>query len=302
MDPRRKYLLVCDFDQTLFETFTPPLGGMDTLQAYASAVTELFGEEGSEIYQAAGGLKNRSPGEVISAILSEKSDLGTVAYEIWHENFIDLLPWNFSDPTAVMTEMLVQLKLQCLLGQISIEWPMPYPGVIGFFKKIEILRMEDRINIDFAILSSGHTDFIKKTFGCWGLSPPKVMITDDDLRHLERPPLHNRVKPAPFPFALTQLKWLRSLNGNKIGHTRQGMIYIGDDPKKDGGLAKNVNVPFGFFNPRGILDESCGFPDSSFAFAAWDQVGNFLCHSETKSRFLQGQSCRDIFSHFFEIS
>jgi len=53
------------------------------------------------------------------------------------------------------------------------------------------------------------------------------------------------------------------------------MIYIGDDPVKDGSLAKRVGIPFGWYthSPGTSMNT---FPKGSFSFSDWSLLGNFL--------------------------
>lgn len=293
---KRAYLLVCDFDQTLAETFTPPPGGMDTIQAYVVAVEKVFGEKGLQIYFEKGGLRNRSPGEVVNEIIQEDVTLVSHAYNVYRDVFEanGSVRWNFMNPFPTISEMLVQFKLQCLSDQISTEWPKPYPGVIEFINLFKLMRHHDEILIDFAILSSGHENFINKTLALWKLPKPKVMVTDDDIRHRQKPSLEARTKPAPFPMRLLQLKLLQSESTN--GFERE-MIYFGDDPHKDGGLAKNVGVPFGWFNPHEKKHDTI-FPEGSFSFQNWEKLNIFLGKIETRTQLFSGAPLSEVFSTF----
>ncbi len=246
------YLLVCDFDGTIADTFSPSPNNIGVSEAYRLAVEELFGNEALEKYFSTGGLKNRSPGEVVKNLQDQGFGEGVTA------------------------EDLVHAKLGHLLQEIGPEWPKPCRGFVKFYKEIEEMD-----GVEVAILSSGHTNFIKKTFSVWGLDPPRIMLTDDDFRGYNPPlPLEKFSKPSPFLIDLLQEEW---------GGCRRHMIMFGDDPDKDGKLAKNAGIPFGLF-PR----QNFFFAENSFQFDDWREISAFLRKETSQQLISRGVSASEI--------
>ncbi|MDO8529325.1 MAG: hypothetical protein Q7S18_01515 [bacterium] len=302
-----KYLLATDFDGTLAKTFEKSPNGIGINEAYRYAVEILFGSEGLAIYKSQGELRNRSPGEVAIEIARINPSLICFAKEVYEKKNAFLkslgnghsLVWNERHEN-VLTEMLVRFKLSILLDEVGKHWPKPCLGVLGFFETLK--NISQSINIKSAILSSGHREFIKKTLAAWNVPLPDIiMITDDEIRHRKYPTdVLKRVKPSIFPFALLHYEWLKNIrNGIQISElaqeTRQKIVYFGDDPEKDGKLANNVGVPFGWFNPAGKT-YSGNFGKGSFSFGDWREVAEFIT---SKSRlFSAGMPCAEIFSLF----
>ena len=247
-----RYLLVSDFDGTIANTFSPSPNNVGVSEAYRLAVKELFGKKALKYYISAGGLKNRNPGEVVKSL--QDQGFG-------------------GDVTA---EDLVQAKLGYLLREIGPEWPKPCNGFIEFYKVIE-----ETDGLEVAILSSGHTGFIRKTFSVWGLDPPRIMLTDDDLRGYNPPlPLEKFSKPSPLLMDLIQKEW---------GGHRRHMIMLGDDPEKDGVLAQNAGVPFGFFS-----QQKNWFAENSFQFNDWREVSAFFKKESSQKLISRGVSASEI--------
>ena len=207
--------LVLDFDGTVANTFEPSPSGLGVEGAYEYAVSHLFGTLALEGYKRDGGLQNRSPGEVVEAL--RRAGFGK-DYD-----------------TASITDELVRLKIDCLIGGIGqplhdgVLWPRLTRGFADFWR-----CMSADATVFTVILSSGHRAFITKTFEVNGLPLPNLMVTDDELRALPQP-LH---KPNP------QL-WHYMLE--TANATFGSAVYVGDDQVKDGELARNVGVPFFHF-------------------------------------------------------
>lgn len=247
-----KYLLVSDFDGTIANTFAPSPSNIGVSEAYRLAVEKLFGEEALKYYISTGGLKNRNPGEVVKSLQDQ----------------------GFGGD--VIAEDLVQAKLGYLLREIGPEWPKPCNGFVEFYKVIEEMD-----GVEIAILSSGHEEFIKKTFFAWGLDPPRIMLTDDDFRGYNPPlPLEKFSKPSPLLMDLIQQEW---------GGRRRHMIMFGDDPDKDGKLAKNAGIPFGLF-PR----QNFFFAENSFQFDDWREISAFLRKETSQQLISRGVSASEI--------
>lgn len=229
------YLVATDFDGALANTFRPPPTGYDVNTATSLAIAQQFGPKGLKLYNDLGGMQNREPGELIGNLLQE-ADLRGIR-----------MPSFGSAKKA--TEYFVDLKLALLLPQISREWPRLYPGVREFFQ----IASEGYIPIKTAVVSSGHDRFINRVFEVNGLKPPDYLVSSDSIRALENPK-RRLYKPYPYQLALAHKQWLGT---HKIvnddyglyadrGFGKTHMIYIGDDPIKDGELATKSRIPFGF--------------------------------------------------------
>jgi FMN phosphatase YigB (HAD superfamily) len=212
--------LVLDFDGTIADTFQPSPNKIGVGEAYCLAVEKLFGKkDGKNAFYAVGGLQNRAPIELINVFREYGLNTGNL------------------EDTA---EKLVSAKMEVLLGEISPNWPLSCQGYKQFNSKINQLR-QDGVDLKLAILSSGHTEFIKKTFSVWEqywntpIFWPDIIVSDDDLRNLKMP-VAQKVKPSSFLFDLVK---------EQMGEGNY--IYFGDDPEKDGRLALNSGIPFGWF-------------------------------------------------------
>lgn len=286
---KKEYLFSFDFDGTLADTFTPSPNNIGVNEAYRLAVKKVFGREGLAVYNKIGGLQNRSPMELVCNLLDFEERL---ILEI--EEGIPIGDNFFSE----IAEMIVREKLSSLLGEIDERWPLPFPRAL---KTLEVIS---NLLASIAVLSSGHEQFITKTFEIWNLSRPNFLVTEDDIRWRKYPAnVYKRVKPATFPFAILHQRWLKKMAVNNSNlllaakESRQRVVYFGDDPIKDGGLACNVGVPFGWFNSNGKKD-SHYFPEGSFIFSDWNQVAEFLCKPNIQKLFRKGISCSKIFSYF----
>ena len=273
----KRYLLVSDFDGTVANTFAKSPNGINVDMAYRYAIKKLFGEEGLMAYQKIGGLQNQAPGEVVLNILRQADNAGILSknaeqcFAKRNKTLNRLVPKGKGSPLEwassgddfknhrTMTEMLVLLKMSFLMNEIGARysddtfWPESCPGFINFYGFLEKLNNDGSLDIQFAILSSGHDIFIQKTFELWGLKIPKIMVTDDDMRAASYPEsMDRRVKPSSYLFDLVQSQWLNSFTQlhnsaqliEQVLHYRDRMVYFGDDLAKDGELARNAKVPF----------------------------------------------------------
>lgn len=290
------YLFAFDFDGNAADTFKRSPNGIGVREAYERGIQDVFGDEGLEAYRVVGGLQNRAPAELVRAMLDEngnnRNGLLEHAAEFLRKEFNQLraqVPEGkgvLLDPDAEFTEkmageILVRQKLRYLLGEIGELWPQPCNGFIEFWKIIAKLRREG-IYIKTAVISSGHDSFIAKTFQVWGLEPPDFLVTDDGLRGRKFPrELERRVKPGQLSLAQAHKDWLRQqgLSGNDFDidtarKTRARMVYFGDDPKNDGGLAKGAGIAFGHFNSDAEGYETDG--NRTFSFGDWGDIGKLL--------------------------
>lgn len=306
---KNQYFIGIDYDRTLFDTGARSPRGIGLKEGYEYAVEKIFGPRGLACYQEQGGLCNRAPSEVISSLLEQDKYLAEIARQR-HAGFDPhwQMPGNKGNLLKVLTELLVFFKLRLFIAEIDKNWPKPYPGVVDFFQTIESLRKKQAIPIHAGILSSGHTLFISKTLTLWKIPKPSVIVTDDDLRSLKFPELpEEKVKPAPFPFHFMIAEcWLRQHNGDtpvspgQLQNVLKRTTYIGDDPAKDGGLAKNVRVPFGWYRRHDHTSEISlnEFPVGSFIFSSWAKLGDFLKRNHVKEMFRSGTPLAEIFAHF----
>jgi FMN phosphatase YigB (HAD superfamily) len=179
------------------------------------------------------------------------------------------------------------------MAEIGRNWPKPCRGVLKFLEVIR--KMNDNgIDVQLSILSSGHEMFILKTFKIWGYSLPEIIVTDDDMRGRREGYLK---KPDGQLFNAIHLRWLAATRVNadqsQLLETRQRMIYFGDDPKKDGGLAKAAGIAFGWFNPSG---RKRGILGKFFSFNDWRQISQLFSESKTIAAFKEGRPFEEIIS------
>ena len=294
-----RYLFVSDFDGTVANTFAESPNGVNVYEAYRYAIKELFGGVGLKVYEESGGLQNRAPEEIVlnmlrqdnhSAVLSKNAEK---CFDKHNKTLKRLVPvgkgspleWVSSEDSfrnhRTMAEMLVLLKMSFLIKEIGAQyndgasWPEPCPEFIDFYRFLEKLNENSELDIQFAILSSGHDVFIQKTFELWGLKSPEIMVTDDDMRGASYPEsMDRRVKPSSYLFDLIQSQWLGKIMKEdnlarlieQVMYCRDRMVYFGDDSVKDGELARNAKVPFLLLkNPAGELRDN---PD----YYKWSEI------------------------------
>ncbi len=314
------YLIIVDFDETLAKTFSPSPNGITVQSAYSKAVKSIFGTSGLIIFEQQGGLNNRAPLEVVYDILRDgnKSELTAYAqnFLVKEGEYLDqLIPrekaiplvWQSWNPHNTITEMLVRCKLSHLMKEIGTElkngekWPVPCNGVLEFFKTLDILGQNEKAGINVAILSSGHDEFIQKTFELWDLKCPSILITDDDMRKLMYPidPMEI-VKPSVKLFNLTNLLWFTHIVGpiynelDLIGfvtENRKRMVYCGDDLVKDGQLSEAAEVPFGWFSSE-TKNYTLNCP--TFTFSDWGNVAKTLLEEKSIEMFEKGRPFSEI--------
>lgn len=237
----RELFVLTNFDGTTFNTFEPAPSGINVPIAYDRAVQSIFGEAGFTIYQnKLGGLQNREPGELFDLIAKRLE--------------IDVDAEFGSRKEGVRA--FVDAKLQQMLPDISPEWPLPYKGVIDFFRAVE----DNEIPVTVGIASSGHRGFINRVYEVNGLIPPAIMATSDEINNLVEP-RRGLYKPNTYQIAALHFQRLRQHLGNDYfqwvqeeeakrflqrDEIKQRMIYVGDHPGKDGGVAGRARIPYGF--------------------------------------------------------
>ncbi len=238
-------MFVFDFDNTLARTSDPSPNNMNIDKSYKMAINEIFGEEGLEIYEKTGGLRNEAPGEVVQRITA-----------------LGFFPEKKNYP-----ELLVEKKLAVLMSEIGEEWPLPYPGVKSF-----LAEAKER-GYSLGIISSGHEAFIRKTFEFWKVPCFDVIVTDDDFRGVAK-----KSKPNPALFSYFCRKWAEKEGWQKSVHHQftwinwKSLVYFGDDLEKDGEFARLSGVPFFHFCQFSSFQEK----KNIIQFKKWGEVGKFF--------------------------
>lgn len=257
-------LLLFDFDGTIARTFEHSPNRIGVHEAHHLSLGELFGPEVLKLYHGQGGLKNQAPGELIIRLIELEPDLVRRSSELHPEKL-------GNKPTiSELTKVFVDLKLGYLVGEICDAWPRPCEGFLDFYGEISWLQSQG-LQIDLGIITNGHDRFVRETFRIWGIDCPQVMVTEEDVRDLSWPlKLEDRVKPAVFPFDMAMNRW-RSFR--RAGHPSH-VIFFGDDPQKDGGLAINAGIPFGWITE--VPADLSEFPSGSFCFSDWRSVLQLL--------------------------
>ncbi len=312
----KQYLVASDFDGTIAKTFEKSPNNIGVNEAYQMAVEKIFGSEGAQTYAELGGLRNKAPGELVNDLIAANPNLVSVAQRFFEENRTDLenamavgkgvkMEWNPKEPGAVIGEMLVRTKLSFISDQIGTEfadgrvWPQPCDGFIDSYKKIQELKAQG-IEVDFSILSSGHDEFIRKVFQLWKLECPDLLVTDDDMRGRPYPrDDERRVKPSSALTSLIHLKWMQAqgkwiedIDFKFADETRERMVMVGDDPVKDGQLARNYEIPFLWYNPEGkqIDPAMVKEGEEGFAFKDW----GFVSETLQDPRIREGMPIREV--------
>ncbi len=252
---RSTSLFVFDFDETLAATNLLSPNKLNVVKAYELALDKIFGVAG--LLETVGGLQNRAPSELMSHLFVRNRNLPLVEiaeeYYVRHrERLSGLIPAGKGvDMDAALargngngfcTELLVREKLALLLAEQGKGpngiWPASCDGAKAFLKAIS--------DKPWGIISSGHDTFIAAAFRLWRLSKPALSVTDDDLRGLDQ---SSSIRSKPDPYLFDVL--LRQAASRGILIPRNRILYIGDDPDKDGGLAQNAGVNFLWYNQYG---------------------------------------------------
>ncbi len=242
-------LLAMDYDGTTNLTSEEAPGIATVNDAYTEAIDGVLGTAAAQTFIGQGGHQHRTPAEIV---LGVNPDMST---------------WEAAEASQDIT----RLKLDILIKQIGKElsngekWPRPTPGFVKMWEGLHADRQAGAV-IDTAILSAGHTEFIAKSFEVHDLQQPDILVTDDILVDfgLGYIPPDLRAKPTPLPLTVAKLLWLgrhglQAHQSDVIQDINQRIIFVGDDPVKDGGLAESAGVDF-------VLVE----PDTSYC--AWAMV------------------------------
>lgn len=237
--PEGELLVASDFDGTL--NFTDESGPniADVNDGYKIALEKVLGAAAVTRFTVQGGHQSRTVAEIVKAAQP------------------DLVGDELTEKTTAVREA----KLDVLLSQIGNPlpnggvWPRLMPGARPAWEGIS--RLSQRRSITTAVISAGHTEFIRKTFALHGLEEPHVLITDEVINGLGLGDIPNdyRTKPAPLPLALASTVWLAQLGAKHhddkvLENATERIIYIGDSREKDGGMAANFGVAFRHLTPE----------------------------------------------------
>lgn len=244
-------LLAKDFDGTVAQTFEKSPNGIGVNETYVLAIESMFGVKAIDEYLEAGGLRNRAPIEVVQ----------------------ELAPDATGDELDQLLSLFIYTKLSVSMEQIGTRfpdgnvWPRPTTGYLGLRERIEAAR-DAGLLIDDLVLSSEHESFIRKTYKAWSVGLPTHIIDEETVRQQALGlPIEQLVKPSPVLIDIAHNTWRRGYGLTAVsGHSpseRERIIYIGDDPVKDGELAKSSGVEF-------VLLEA------SRSEAAWGEVAKRL--------------------------
>lgn len=292
------HMVELDFDETCYTTFISKGDGIAVHEAYEVALESVLGSDARQDFSDYHGLSNRAPLDVIQGLLEGNPVLIYNALEHARAHFsrpedisyIGLgLIARFADRGRIdhdeltiraITEMLVIRKKEKLIPQISSEWPQPVEGFPEVWSGLNELRQTDTKwrRVHFAIVSSGHTDFIQKVLETAGLPHPDIYMTDDEMRRQVQP----RTKPDPYALQLVRSAWMNAYlvpkdargSNDFIRSTKKRQTYIGDDPIKDGEMARNDGIGFILHNGR---------PDT------WRKIGDSIVNAVESGEGFSGQ-------------
>ncbi|MDP2641692.1 MAG: hypothetical protein Q8P21_00120 [bacterium] len=275
-------LCLSDFDGTIAQTFVPSPRGVGVHEAYSLSLRQIFGDTGVMLYQLVGGIQNRTPGELLEAVLvaagshrenlTERSRFFLEREGKSLDGFVPegkggSLEWNAACPLPAMTEVLVRVKMQILFREIGKLWPKPCKGFVCFYR-----HLREKNGAKLGILSSGHDLFIEKCFEVWGESQPDLMVTDDLMRSRRccNIPPEKRAKPQAGPYRMFCDEWFAKY-GTPVP-SRMETFYVGDSQATDGAMAKKLGLFFVWFNP----DENGSGPRSVYSVSDWRSLTPFV--------------------------
>ena len=270
------YLFLFDYDGTIADTAALSPNGINVAEAYKKSIQAVFGERALKKYECNGGLRNRAPSEVVYELLDASEELRShlIAnarrfYSEENDRLKQIVPvgkgvnidsWDTRNIEQLLTEILVRQKLEYLLREVGKPlqgeqglWPKPMHGFMDFWNALYSCRSNAEYKYSTAIVSSGHDEFINRTFRLWNLPLPDYMVTEDDIRGMIYPKeLSRRFKPGQLQMALVHRAWLRSIDIGAydpiaILESRKRMVYFGDHEEKDGGLARGTRIIFGHY-------------------------------------------------------
>ncbi len=239
----RQRLLCADYDGTIALTSETGPGIKNVDEAYAEAIDGLLGVECAQAFIDEGGHNHRTPAEIVGVLIPDATT--TVVEQFANE--------------------ITTTKLEILTDQIG--KPLPdgatWPRFTDTFHWMWMTLNEDPAytdTVDTAVLSAGHTSFIKKTFDDKELLQPGIIITDDVLVELGYDNLSaaDRAKPNTPMLDLAETIWRgrNQLQATAINRAID-IIFVGDDPVKDRGLAENAGVAWLYLHPAQASEVWC---------------------------------------------
>jgi hypothetical protein len=231
------HLIAKDFDGTVAQTFEKSPNGIGVNEVHELVIEDMFGLKSLERFLKKGGLQNRAPIEVVK----------------------DIAPDTDNSDLTELTDRFIEKKLSFYLGEIGSlfpdgsMWPRPTDGYLEFRAQIECARADGHL-IDDLILSSGHEPFIEDTYRAWNAGKPTHIVAVETIKNLGlQLPMEKLVKPSPVLMEVAGNLWREGYglepSGTLAGDERNRIVYIGDDPVKDGELAKNSGVDFMLLDP-----------------------------------------------------
>jgi FMN phosphatase YigB (HAD superfamily) len=270
------------------------------------------------LYDKIGGLQNRTPVEVVDALLEAGNRRVLISRALSFllrertslEGFVPKgkgasLGHGTNRSSLLIAEILVRVKMRHFWVEIGSRfpdsdriWPEPCAGFLEFYREFRAfgeLHATDEMPVELGILSSGHDTFITRCFEVWGVPCPDLLVTDDLMRssacrHMAP---ENRNKPAIGPFEMLQREWKRKFEG-ELEVSRS--LYVGDSVKSDGGLALNLGIPFVWFNPA--KQAVSGFGGDILCISDWRELEPLL-HPWTIERMKDGVSLTRIMKEVF---
>jgi len=301
------YLINIDFDETCFTTFISSGNGIEVSRAYEIALETVLGASARQDFSKHKGLSNRAPLDVIEDLIEKSPEFIDHALDHARKFFLhpdDITDIGlgmvarfagrgsnaYDELTSrAITEMLVIRKKEQLMPQICTDWPLPVFEFNEVWRELYARKNGVRVGenwlslgahgrardadqkwkrVHFAIVSSGHTDFIKKVMNCAGLPHPDIYMTDDEMRRQVRP----RTKPDPYALELVRRAWLNAYvvpaeqreDIDFIEAVKRRQLYIGDDSEKDGSMAENDGTAFM------LHDKGAG---------TWTKIGSRIVHA-----------------------
>lgn len=171
-----------------------------------------------------------------------------------------------------------------LLGQVGTALPSGalWPRLTdGFAETWSQISAEPSVGT--AIISAGHEAFIAKTFQVHSLPRPGDVVTDDvviQAGYGDFSP-EERAKPNPLIMGLTFQRWRQARQILISEVSGSNILYVGDDPYKDGRLASNSRVGFELLVPT--PQESRRTWKKVVAWALQDQALSSEGYSDVRS-------------------
>jgi hypothetical protein len=314
-----EYLFAYDFDLTAYDTFEENPGIYDVPTAVNLTTHDMFGELGLAALIRQGGLKNRASGELVHDLLHDpeanQQALLSVALGFMTDAKDQLdevvptgkgaaVPFGEVVDQEEIAEIWARQKLNYMMGQIGVlledgqKWPRPTKGFVDHWNFGTQLR-KDGHNITRAVVSSGHEQFIQKSFAKHELEMPDIIVSEDDIRGQAE--LKNRavVKPEIFPLGLAARRWrnLSGIPGADMGrylireHSDR-IVYFGDDPLKDGLMAEKAGVLFGNFDSK---MPTRPMTPGKLEFNNWMVIDGLILAN--RAALATGQAVHKIFGH-----